>query len=548
MIRWLGVRKSFLQEFVLRLASGSVFSEALSKDMSYENPDSSSAGMTTKVARGSLWSLGGQGATIVASLVATPFVIRLLGSEAYGVLALVNVALGYLAFTDFGMAVASTRFAADRYARGDREGEVAIIWTSLLVMLIPTVAAAALFSFAARPLAVQILRLPEHLQQDAVMVFRLAALAFMAKSAAGVLNTPLLVHLRLDLYTLVHSGTNTGQVLLVPVVLLLGGGLVSAVAVMAGASLVCLGLLVAISARQLPWPSRSAIRPSLVGPLLRFGGTVTFIMLAGTFLFHIEKPLLASLCSVKALGHYAVAFTLARTIALLPGSLNQSLLPALSRLQAGSDRSRLEQVYGRAVRGLLLWSLPAAMILWVVARPFLRLWAGSEFASASLIPLQILLVGAVFDGVSYAPRSFLEAVGKPHLLARCQLVEVVPFFCVAYFVIGRYGAAGAAAMWSLRAMVESVWVYREAYRVSGFKSLPFANRSGFIGVLTAVALPVLATEVMPAKVEILVSVVAFSLAIYLLIAWRAILSSDERKWVLGMVRELTRRQVSEPTS
>src|SRR5262249_13869269 len=35
----------------------------------------SSAGMATKVVRGSLWTLSGQGVTILAALVATPFVI-----------------------------------------------------------------------------------------------------------------------------------------------------------------------------------------------------------------------------------------------------------------------------------------------------------------------------------------------------------------------------------------------------------------------------------------------------------------------------------------
>src|SRR5438270_5493921 len=75
----------------------------------------SSAGMTTQVVRGSLWTLGGQGVTILAAFVATPFVIRLLGAEQYGVLSLINVMIGYLAFADMGMGMASTRFGGEAF-------------------------------------------------------------------------------------------------------------------------------------------------------------------------------------------------------------------------------------------------------------------------------------------------------------------------------------------------------------------------------------------------------------------------------------------------
>ena len=78
-------------------------------------------GLTTRIARGTLWSLGGQGVTLIASFLATPFVIRFLGSEGYGVLSLINVLVGYLSFADMGMGSASTRFGSEAQARGDQQ-------------------------------------------------------------------------------------------------------------------------------------------------------------------------------------------------------------------------------------------------------------------------------------------------------------------------------------------------------------------------------------------------------------------------------------------
>src|SRR5437667_12516441 len=73
--------------------------------------------LSSQVAAGGLWSLGGQAATLVATLVATPFTLRLLGPAFYGLWALLQVALQWVVLADLGMATASTRLVAQRYAQ-----------------------------------------------------------------------------------------------------------------------------------------------------------------------------------------------------------------------------------------------------------------------------------------------------------------------------------------------------------------------------------------------------------------------------------------------
>ena len=505
-------------------------------------------GLTRRVARGSLWSLGGQGANLLASMVATPFVIRLLGPEAYGVWALITVTMGYMAFTNLGMAATSTRFAAEMYGKGDEDGEVAVFWTSLLILSIPTLLAGIALFYGARPLVLHGLRIPEHLHDEAVLAFQLTALVFMAQSLAGVLNTPQLVRLRLDIYTLIHAGCSVGQIFLVPIVLLFGGKLPSAVGVMLAAAAASVLLHAYFSWRLVARLAKPVIQLRLMGPLLRFGSSIILITLLGVILFHSEKPLLARLASVKILGYYAVAFVLARMLAVMPGALSQSLLPALSRLQAGTDRAPLEGLYDRTLRGVILWSLPTVMIIWVMARPFLWLWAGGDFARESLLPLRILLLGALFDGVSHVPRCLLEAVGKPHLVARCQLVEVVPFLGLAYYSIIWFGAAGAAAVWSLRAVVEALWIFREAHRVSGFAGWNRIARPAIATALSITALPVIVLELTSPPPEVMASLLVVVLMLYGVLVWNWILTPGERVWVANIMKEVTRGRFTVPAA
>ncbi|HKP71999.1 MAG TPA: oligosaccharide flippase family protein, partial [Pyrinomonadaceae bacterium] len=301
-------------------------------------------GMTTRVVRGSLWALGGGGVTLAASVVSTPFVIRLLGAEAYGALALVNVVIGYMAFADVGMGMASTRFGAGAHARGrgetdGDEGEAAVVWTALWLAALTSAVAVVIVFFAAAPLVERVFRLPASLQHPAVVSLRLAAAGFFLRSLAGVLNTPQLVRLRLDLSAYINAGVALAQSLLVPAVLFLGGGLVGAVAVMAGAAATTALANALVGARLLPrLRARPRFDPLLARQLARFGAPVVLSTVAALVLTHAEKLFLTRFASVKALAHYSVAYTLASLLLLVPTALNQTLLPAFSQLQGEQAR------------------------------------------------------------------------------------------------------------------------------------------------------------------------------------------------------------------
>src|SRR5918996_4701915 len=169
-------------------------------------PDRSVDGMTglrpsmiRAVLRGSGWSAVGQILILVASLLATPFVIRLLGTRYYGLFSLLNVLIGYVAFADLGMSAASSKFGADAYARGDPHHESSVVWTSVVLAALPAGAVAIALFVAARPIAEEFLRLDRELAGVATTALRIASVGFVARALPGVLNTPQVVRMRWDL-------------------------------------------------------------------------------------------------------------------------------------------------------------------------------------------------------------------------------------------------------------------------------------------------------------------------------------------------------------
>src|SRR4051794_16564845 len=146
--------------------------------------------MRGAVARGALWALGGQAAVLVATLVATPFVIRQLGPAEYGLWALLQSALLFLTLGDFGMGVTSTRFASERHAHDDSRGEVEVIVTAIAISVGFTGLAGILVVAAAPFIVDDVLNLHGSLRDDGLLALRLVCVAAVAYGLAGAGSTP----------------------------------------------------------------------------------------------------------------------------------------------------------------------------------------------------------------------------------------------------------------------------------------------------------------------------------------------------------------------
>ena len=167
----------------------------------------STAGMTTKVVKGSLWTLLGQVAPLAVSLVATPFTIRLLGAEGYGVLILVGLIPTYLGFADLGMGIASTKFGSEAYAAGDADKEARTVRTAAVLSLALSIPFAILIFVLSGWLAT-LFNVPEHLHAEASLALKVAAFTFVLNFLNSIFNTPQLDRLiRPKVYGAVRRAT-----------------------------------------------------------------------------------------------------------------------------------------------------------------------------------------------------------------------------------------------------------------------------------------------------------------------------------------------------
>ena len=493
--------------------------------------------MTAKVVKGSIWNLAGQVIPVAVSFISIPFVIRLLGSEGYGVLLLIVLIPTYFAFSDLGMGVASTKFESEAYARGDREGEANVVWTALLIALATAILIAVPMAVFSRSI-IEYLHVPDVWQSAATYGLRAVAITLVIGVLAAVLNSPMTARLRMDLNSISTALPKVLYSAGAPVALLLGFGLNGVFTWLIFASVLGVMAVVVISGRLLPELFRPRFDSSLLRPLLRFGGGWVPAVLAVMLLANAEKLLLARMVSVRSLAYYSIAFTFANVATFLPQAITQTLIPAFAALR-GTDRvEEFGALYKRNLRLTMLLPLPVLMLMAVVARPFFDIWAGPEFGVNSPLPLYILLVGVLFAVVAAVPDSLITSAGRTGLLARLYWSELIVYLPLAVVLIGRFGIAGAAVAWSFRTIVGTVLLAVMSRRISTVR-FPFGAVAARAGLAALFLVPGLAFALLYDNYSPwLLLILPLSVAGYGWLLWNMSIEEDEKVWLRRRIRRI----------
>src|SRR5262249_26450459 len=157
-------------------------------------------------------------------------------------------------------------------------------------------------------------------------------------------------------------------------------------------------------------------------------------------------------------------------LGVLPNAMSQSLMPGFVHARASSRSDSLETLYGGSVAGVTLCTLPLALLICVAARPFLAVWAGRDFARDSVGPVYLLGAGWLMAAASQGARNLLGAMGRLDVVARYQALEILPYFLATVLLVRRFGAAGAASAWTLRAAAESLLLFRAVRGLTGLRA------------------------------------------------------------------------------
>ena len=492
------------------------------------------------VAANTIWNLLGQGGPLIVAALAIPILIHKLGVDRFGVLTLAWVLVGYFTLFDLGLGRALTKLLAERLALNTDEDIVPLIWTALSVMLVLGIACAAALCICSSILVHRVLRVPPFLQRETVLALYPLALSVPLVTMTSGLRGILEAHHRFRVLSAVRLGMGFYTYLGPLLVVLFSNNLVSLVLALFAGRICSWAIHLKLCLSLMPKRTYGrAWNVDALKSLLKFGGWITVSNLVDPLLIYLDRFMIGTFISVAAVSYYAAPFEMVTKLWLVPGSLCAVLFPAFSAT-ARVDNGRMICLYRRATKSLLFLLFPVVLTLIVFAPQILHYWLGGDFAYHSSTILRWLAVGVFVNSLGYVPFALLQAADRPDLTCKLNLIET-PAYCIAlWWVIQRYGIAGAACIWTIRLSVNAAILFllcRRFVRVEGSFAWGMPLLAGF-------SLASLLTGALLQGTLFKASFLLIALAIFLSAAWSIGLNSEDRSALRTVFRTFSVSQSS----
>jgi O-antigen/teichoic acid export membrane protein len=407
-------------------------------------------------ARNAAFNLVGELVAFGIGAICIPYVIRSLGTDAFGILSIAWMLLGYISLFDLGLSRATTKFVAEALSDDGHQMIPSLVWTSITFQLALGLFTGALLALNTHLLAERVLKVPPQLIAEAERGFMFLALAvpivLVTNAMRGVLEATQQFHLINYIKVPTNILMFSSPLLLIP----FGGRLSSIILLM---TLLRIFALVAYFklCYSFLWQAGHdfTFKGHLLARLLRYGGWVTVSSIAGPLLLYSERFVVGALLSVAAVAYYAGPADMVNRALVIPASLGSTLFPAFSSLEAAGARQRLEDIFARALKYLIVVMGPALLLVAVFSRDILYVWLGPVFVRQSTVALQILTLAVFINSLGLYPYSLLQGAGKPNLTASFHLLELPVHLGLVWILVSRMGITGAAVAVAVRTFLDT---------------------------------------------------------------------------------------------
>lgn len=484
-----------------------------------------------------LWNLTGSMVPVLAAIVAVPLLISGIGIDRFGILTIVWLVIGYFSLLDMGLGRALTKLVAERLESGRDNENPELIWTALaLLFVLGMLGGACLWLLT--PWLARVLNIPTAIHFETVTsLYYLAASVPLVVLTAG-LRALFDAHHRFDIANIIRIPSSLWLTLGPVAVLPFSNRLDHLVIVLiAGRALFFVVHLVAYARIRRGFFASFALRPRLIGMLLSFGAWVTLTNVALPFIVYVDRFVIGAMATAAAVAYYSTPYEVVVKLALVPDAIAGVLFPAFAAAFA-SNRPRAVKMFDQGERAVFILVLPAVLVISTLAYDLLHLWIGDSFAQESYRVAQWLCAGVLIGAGVRVPFTAIQAIGRADLTAKVLLAVLPLYVPTLLFLIYTFGLQGAAAAWGMLAASQTLALLVIARRLMPeLRAVTTRELKHLSCGLAVVWLGAMLPNLTIRLVFLAVVLVAFAT-----IAWRIMLTSEERGLARAWIKPIFLKQ------
>jgi O-antigen/teichoic acid export membrane protein len=441
-----------------------------------------------RLLRSALYNSSAWAATILLSVVCTPYIVRKLTVEGFGIYALLTSLTGYYALLDLGLGQSLIRFIPQHKAVNDYGLMSRSINTALCIQILAGgLVSGFLIAFADRILRWLTIPLGSWASAKAGLIA--CAIGFFFFMLSGTMRSLLMGLQRYDITSKIGVArdvlVNVGLV----TVLFLGGQLKAAIYATVLFTVLVFAVYLRTARKILPqWRISLALDKELFWRLFNFGVFMFIAAIAQSFSIYFMRFLLSAIAGPSAVTYYTVPLKLIIGFGgFLSGSI-AVLLPFSAEMAVRGNGESLRDVYLRAAKYNVVLGLPILALMGIFSRPILSVWMGGAFAEQTWLAMQLLCFASLVSSLGAIPAVMAFGLGYSRLVAGFSLVAMVLAAGMAIPLIHWAGAAGAALAVAIASPVWIVFSFYVAKRHLGVDFTAHFNRVYRFHVLVGLSL------------------------------------------------------------
>lgn len=417
--------------------------------------------------------------SLFTGLVLSPYLIRKLGPDGYGVWALSFSLVDYYWFFDLGFRSATVKYVAHYTATGERDKVGEVMSTSLMYAGVLALSVSAVVMLGVRHI-VHFFQVPPAYRDSFALLLLLITVSWATGVVFGLFGVSLEAIQRFDISTRIAVSATVVRALGTAILLYLGHGLI-AIGVIVIASQFFSYVLNYYYFRKLFRDIRLSLRRANAAMLRQLGkyGIHSFVAMFSMQLQNQSAPIvIGHFLPAAFVGYYNLPMRLVQYTVEFVGRIGVVTNTNAAALAAKDDSRRLLELAIYSNRYCLAIFMPLALLLWMDGPQFFRLWVGAKVAAYSVPVLPILLVGYVIAVVGQLSSGMLLlGMGRHQRYARGLAVETVLGFLFLALAIPRYGIVGAA--WVIAILMIADRCFYTSYiasRTVGLGMWPYLHR------------------------------------------------------------------------
>ena len=407
--------------------------------------------------RNTLWNLAGAGLPLLLGAVTIPYLIRMTGVEAFGVLTLVWVLIGYFSLFDFGLGRALTQQVAAARSAGFHAQLPSLVKTGLWFTAGMGVLGGLILAALANQLALHWLKVSVPLQSSTHQALLIAAIGIPLTTVTTGLRGVLEAYEDFKVVNLLRMGLGAANFGLPALsVMFVGNSLAWMVAGLIAARAIVLLAHLWLVHQKLPtgWAS-ARFNNENMRSLFSFGIWMTVSNIIGPLMVTADRFIISAVLGASVVAYYTVPFEVLLRVLVVPGALTAALFPRLAAI-INTDNDEAKRLYKNCLKIITAVLVPTFVVIALGSKWGMTLWLGHDFAEHSWRIVAVMALGLMLNGIAHVPFAAIQAKGDARTTAWLHIFELLFYIPLLFFCLKHAGLMGAAVAWTTRAFFDLV--------------------------------------------------------------------------------------------